>query len=119
MDEHGQMCIRDSGKVGRGIALHALRRKMNVIVADVEKKTLASASFVPATDRDCLLYTSPRLHLYCAGVRMPVSQGIRFKTGAVALLQSAQAVIPLEKQIGGYLSGVLVGPAGPLLHRCV
>lgn len=37
-NEQGQtLVIIGHGKVGRGIALHALRRKLNVIVADVEK----------------------------------------------------------------------------------
>ena len=50
-NEQGQtLVVIGHGKVGRGIALHALRRKLNVIVADVEKKPLASASFVPAAD---------------------------------------------------------------------
>lgn len=39
-NEQGQtLVVIGHGKVGRGIALHALRRKLNVIVADVEKKT--------------------------------------------------------------------------------
>ena len=43
-NEQGQtLVVIGHGKVGRGIALHALRRKLNVIVADVEKKPLASA----------------------------------------------------------------------------
>lgn len=37
-NEQGQtLVVIGHGKVGRGIALHALRRKLNVIVADVEK----------------------------------------------------------------------------------
>lgn len=40
------------GKVGRGIVLHALGRRLNVIVADVEQKPLPapSVSFIHATD---------------------------------------------------------------------
>ena len=64
-NEQGQtLVVIGHGKVGRGIALHALRRKLNVIVADVEKKPLASASFVPATDRETL--TDAIRHAFCA-----------------------------------------------------
>ena len=64
-NEQGQtLVIIGHGKVGRGIALNALRRKLNVIVADVEKKPLASASFVPATDRETL--TDAIRHAFCA-----------------------------------------------------
>lgn len=54
------------GKVGRGIVLHALRRGLNVIVADVEEKPLplSSASFVRATDGEAL--TNAVSHAFCA-----------------------------------------------------
>lgn len=44
------------GKVGRGIVLHALNNGMDVVVADVEEKTLPhpSVSFVHATDATAL-----------------------------------------------------------------
>lgn len=44
------------GKVGRGIVLHALRRRLNVIVADVEEKHLPapSVSFIHAADEKAL-----------------------------------------------------------------
>ena len=64
-NEQGQtLLIIGYGKVGRGIALHALNRKLNVIVADVEKKPLPSASFVPATDREAL--TGAVRRAFCA-----------------------------------------------------
>lgn len=54
------------GKVGRGIVLHALSRGLNVIVADVEEKTLPlpSVSFVRATDGNAL--TNAIRHAFCA-----------------------------------------------------
>ena len=53
-NEQGQtLVVIGHGKVGRGIALHALRRK-----------PLASASFVPATDRETL--TDAIRHAFCA-----------------------------------------------------
>lgn len=44
------------GKVGRGIVLHALSRRLNVIVADVEEKPLPapSVSFIHAADGKAL-----------------------------------------------------------------
>lgn len=54
------------GKVGRGIVLHALRRGLNVIIADVEEKTLPlpSVSFLRATDGEAL--THAVRHAFCA-----------------------------------------------------
>ena len=60
------LVVIGDGKVGRGIVLHALRRGLNVIVADVEEKPLplSSASFVRATDGEAL--TNAVSHAFCA-----------------------------------------------------
>lgn len=64
-NEEGQtLLVIGYGKVGRGIALHALNRKLNVIVADVERKPLSSASFVQAKDKAAL--TDAARRAFCA-----------------------------------------------------
>ena len=75
--------VVNEGRRGAGGPADAVfRRRIAQIVAEAEGHAAA------------------RLHLYRAGVRVPVRQGVRFKAGTVALFQAAQAVVALEKQIG-------------------
>lgn len=60
------MVVIGYGKVGRGIVLHALKRRLNIIVANVEEKLLPlpSVSWVRATDGEAL--TNTVRHAFCA-----------------------------------------------------
>lgn len=90
-NEQGRtLVIIGHGKVGRGIALHALRRKLNVIVADVEKN----------------LWLPP---LLC-----------RQRTGKPLLTQSGMLSAPLQlRESGMPCQGLLTRPCPSLPAFCL